>query len=155
LNYPQNLPLRYLGKIIKIIICATTNETKDRLDDLGIIKALIKIQDFLVKQIFELSSNQNIQHQNENEQPYTHEKLIFDALKLLFMYCQFSKDRSEQAVSYSFIQIAATIINLNDSKINRLLLDLLSEFVTTSELTREEMWNSVNGPHMLVALLNK
>lgn len=155
MNYPQNLPLRYLGKIIKIIICATTNETKDRLDDLGIIKALIKIQDFLVKQIFELSSNQNIQHQNENEQPYTHEKLIFDALKLLFMYCQFSKDRSEQTVSYSFIQIAATIINLNDSKINRLLLDLLSEFVTTSELTREEMWNSVNGPHMLVALLNK
>ena len=62
---------------------------------------------------------------------------------------------SEQAVSYGFIQMAPKIIGLNDGKINRLILDLLAEFVTTSELTREEMWNSVNGPHMLIVLLNK
>ena len=75
-----------MGNIIQIIFFATTNETRDRLEELGIIKALIKTQDHLVKQIYELSNNQNFQLQNESEKPYTHEKLIFDTLKLLLMY---------------------------------------------------------------------
>ena len=149
LNFPKNLQLRHLGIIIQIIHNATKDETKNRFEELGIIKALIKTLDFLVKQIYELLNNQNLHIQAESEKPYTHEKIIFDTLRLLLTYCRLSNEMTEQAVSCGFIHLTHKIIGINDSKLNRLILDLLAEFVIRSESAREGMWNSVNGPLFL------
>lgn len=153
LNSASEINKRHLGKMVRIIRNLSTNTTKETLYKLGIVKTLIHVYDILFRVVEENRRADNETNVPEADQIFD-ESMCYEVLNLIHTHCMMSSEPWEQATNTGFISLIYKTINLGIPVFNKIMLDLLISFINVSETMREQMWNSVNGPHLLIVLLN-
>jgi len=124
----------------------------ERLESLGIIETLVFMYE---KVITEIKETVNMNTKNIKI-PQVEQKLLCDIVKVMIPYCQFFVEASESAIQSNFLSLALySIFKLSIQSLTPLILEMIVCFVKASDVTRDVMWQVVQGPHILIALLNQ
>lgn len=151
-KYNSKVPRYSVTKLVRIVKNTCTPQTRQKLEELGAIESLIEVYKFLINELekHEEKGDNTSSDGLQQQAVAVDEKLMYEVLKLLVSFCQFSPDGSEKAAINDFISLALRTMNLKNTRFDPLVLDMLVSFVTASEKARDLMWKAVNGPYVLI-----
>lgn len=151
----SELSNKHISQILKIVHNVYDKNTKS--DESTMIKSLIYVYSYQLKQIKSKQEyiNQGINSEEFSKMTAVNEKLMYDVLRQLLHYCQYSQSAREIAAKNGFIQWGIHTASLGNINLKLMVLDMMIGFINTSSAIRDEMWGVVKGPHLLITFLDK
>ena len=155
INIADQLKKSHLSKIIEIINKASTDVTKDKLEENHAIELLWKLYKFLLNFIKETISYKTKLPKNEYQQYKESLDLLLEVLKIIHKYWQMSPRRSEKVSKCHFIQLSLKSLEFSNEGFRNYIIEILIEFIMASNESRQQMWNTVDGPFVLIGILDE
>jgi hypothetical protein len=151
----SELSNKHISQILKIVHNVYDKNTKS--EEAAVIKSLIYVYSFQLKQIKSKHEyiSQGINSEEFAKMTAVNEKLMYDILRQLLHYWQYSQSAREIAAKNGFIQWGIHTASLGNINLKLMVLDMMIGFINTSSVIRDEMWGVVKGPHLLITFLDK